>query len=151
MGRHADRRLYARRSRRQGRPAYLSAARLQAFGARRGMVAAGAAKLKSSVGSATALDGKHLDSRRAATQARLPQRFDRESRLELHVAQQVGRHQQIPADLLAMLLQPRRHVHGIAEIGKLAPRAAALADHAVTGMQASPETWHHAEPQPEGI
>ena len=44
-----------------------------------------------------------------------------------------------------MLLQPRRHVHGIAEIGKLAARAAALADHHVTGMQAGAEIRHHAE------
>jgi len=55
-----------------------------------------------------------------APQARLPKRFDGEGRLELHVTQQVGRHQQVPANLLAVLLQPRRHVHGIAEIGKLA-------------------------------
>ena len=67
------------------------------------------------------------------------------------MAQQVGRHQQIPANLLAVLLQPRRHVHGIAEIGKLAARAAAFADDHVTGMQAGAEARHHAELLPVAI
>jgi hypothetical protein len=75
----------------------------------------------------------------------LPQRLDEEVRVGPKMREQIGRDQQIAAGLLAIFLQPRRHVHGIAEIGQLTPRAAALADDHSAGMQAGAESWHHAE------
>jgi len=61
------------------------------------------------------------------------------------VRQQIGRDQQVAAGFLAIFLQPRRHVDGIAEIGQLPPRIAAFADDHGAGMQTCAKTRHHAE------
>jgi hypothetical protein len=49
--------------------------------------------------------------------------------------QEVGRGEQGSAGLLAVLLEPRRHVHGVAEIGDLAAGIAAFADHRMPGRE----------------
>ena len=64
-----------------------------------------------------ALDGEDLYRRRASAQRRLSQRDDPKVRAGADAPQEVGGDEQRPADCLAMLLKPRRHVHRVAKIG----------------------------------
>src|SRR6266700_1968145 len=127
--------MSARRTWRQGGEADIRSSAPQAFSARRSLVARG---------SGPAFDRKHLDGGRAAAQLSLSKRFNDKAWLKPDAVKQVGRDKQIPAGLLAILLQPRGDVHRIAEIGKLAVRTAAFADGHGTGMQPSPKTRHQS-------
>ena len=59
---------------------------------------------------------------------RLSQRDDPKVRAGADAPQEVGGDEQRPADCLAMLLKPRRHVHRVAKIGDLAAGIPAFAD-----------------------
>ena len=75
-----------------------------------------------------ALDGEDLYRRRASAQRRLSQRDNPKVRAGSNAPQEVGGDEQRPADCLAMLLKPRRHVHRVAKIGDLASGIPAFAD-----------------------
>jgi hypothetical protein len=66
-----------------------------------------------------ALDGEDLDCRGAPAQLCPAQRLDREAWTWAYAAQEIGRDNQRPADLFAMLLQSRSHVDRVTEIGDL--------------------------------
>jgi hypothetical protein len=66
-----------------------------------------------------ALDCEDLHRRRASAQCRLSQPDDPKVRTRANSPQEVGGDKQRPADCLAMLLKPRRHVHRVAKIGDL--------------------------------
>src|SRR6266849_3681529 len=97
---------------------------------------------------AAALDREHLDRRGPPAQLRWSQRFNDKIAARAHQAEQIGRHQQRAADLLAMLLQPRRDVHGVAEIGDLSARVSTFADYHRPGMRSRAKIRYQAELTP---
>jgi len=62
-----------------------------------------------------------------------------------HLTQQISRDDQALIDHLAVLAQPGRDVHRVAEIGELAFGTAGFADNHWTGMQTSAEVWDDVE------
>ena len=57
------------------------------------------------------------------------------------MAQYVARDDQVTAADLAVLAEPSRNIHCIAEIGKLSFETATLAHDHRSGMQSGTETW----------
>ena len=92
-----------------------------------------------------ALDGEYFHRRRASAQRRLAQRHDLKVRAGAYSPQEVDRGEQGTAGCLAVLLEPRRHVHGVAEIGNLPAGIAAFADDHRAGMQGGAKPRDPAE------
>src|SRR5947207_14783327 len=97
---------------------------------------------------AAALDGEHLDRRGAPAQLRWSQCINDKIVSGTHQAEQIGGDEQGTADLLAMLLQPCRDVHGVAEIRDLSTRDPALTDHHRSRMHACAKNRYQAELRP---
>ena len=98
-----------------------------------------------------ALDGEDFCRRRASAQRRLSQRDDPKVRAGADAPQEVGGDEQRPADCLAMLLKPRRHVHRVAKIGDLASGIPAFADDHRARVQAGARPRGRAELVPIGL